>query len=76
MQAELVLTERALEVLDGWPGAAPEDLVENLLAVLVAEAKDETDPARKRKLETLIDSVREVGVAITSEVLAKVLTGG
>jgi hypothetical protein len=75
LPGEVAITEKAHSILDGWPGAAPEELVENLLAVLVASAANETDPARKRRLETLASTIREVGVSITSEVIAKVLTG-
>jgi hypothetical protein len=76
LPAEVSLTEKAHTILDGWPGAAPEELVENLLAVLAVAAADEPDPARKRRLERLAETIREVGVSITSEVIAKVLTGG
>jgi len=74
--AELRLTDRARSVLDGWPGAAPSDLAENLLAVLVDQANKERDPVRKRRLEKLVDTVKELGISLTSEVLAKVITGG
>ena len=72
----MTITEKAHTVLDGWPGAAPEELVENLLTVLTVAAADETDPARKRRLERLAKTIREVGISVTSEVIAKVLTGG
>jgi hypothetical protein len=74
--AEVVLTERTYEVLDGWPGAAPEELVANLLAVLARAAESEADPVRRSKLERLAETVREVGVSMADEVLAKVMTGG
>ena len=80
---EVALTEKAhlvLDgwpvVLDGWPGAAPEELVENLLAVMQEAADDEPDPAKKRRLQSFYDTVKEVGINVTSEVIAKVLTGG
>jgi hypothetical protein len=73
---EVMVTEKAHKILDGWPGAAPEELVENLLAVLAVAAADEQDPARKRRLESLASTIREIGVSVTSEVIAKVLTGG
>ncbi len=72
---EVAVTERAHTVLDGWPGAGPEELVENLLAVLLTAAATETDPARKGRLERLIETIREVGVATAGEVLSKVLLG-
>lgn len=76
LPGEVVLTDKAYEILDGWPGAAPEELVENLLAVIASTAASEPDPSRKRRLETLGATIRETGVAITSEVIAKVLLGG
>jgi hypothetical protein len=72
----VALTEKAHTILDGWPGAAPEELVENLLAVVHEAAEDEPDPAKKRHLQSLYGTIKDVGVNITSEVLAKVLTGG
>jgi hypothetical protein len=76
LPSEVTITEKAHTILDGWPGAAPEELVENLLAVLAVAAADEPNPVRKRRLETLAETIREVGVSVTSEVIAKVLTGG
>ncbi|HEX8123752.1 MAG TPA: hypothetical protein VF549_21050 [Solirubrobacteraceae bacterium] len=69
-------TDRAFEVLDGWPGASSQDLVENMLAVLTERAQGATDPDERRRLERWRDTVRELGVSTASEVLAKVLTGG
>jgi|SRR5581483_2348201 len=76
LPGEVAFTEKAHSILDGWPGAAPEELVENLLAVVAAKAAEESDPGRKRRLETLYETIRELGVSVTSEVIAKVLTGG
>jgi len=75
LPAEVELTERAHTVLDGWPGAAPDELAENLLAVLTAAVASERDPHRKRRLERVIETVRELGVSTAGEVLAKVLLG-
>ena len=72
---EVAITERAHAVLDGWPGAAPEELVENLVAVLTTAAATEPDPARQGRLERVLETVRELGVATASEVLSKVLLG-
>ena len=69
-------TDRAFEVLDGWPGASNQDLAENLIAVLTERAERESDPEKKRRLERWRDTVKELGVSTASEVLAKVLTGG
>jgi len=76
MPAEVIVTERAHAVLDGWPGARPDDLGENLLAVLLAAVEAEPDPARKKRFKQLAETVREVGVSTAGEVLAKVLMGG
>jgi hypothetical protein len=73
---EVALTDRAHAVLDGWPGASPTELVENLLAVLVRSAAEEGDPTRRKRLETLAAAIKEVGVSVTSEVIAKVVAGG
>lgn len=73
---EVELTEKTHTVLDGWPGAAPDDLGENLLAVLLAAAEADPDPDRKQRFKKLAETVREVGVSTAGEVLAKVLMGG
>ncbi|MEK6275535.1 MAG: hypothetical protein AABM30_09375 [Actinomycetota bacterium] len=76
MPAEVVLTTRAHTVLDGWPGAAPDELFENLVAVLAAAIASEPDPVRKKRLERLAGTIKEVGVEVTAEVVSKVLLGG
>lgn len=73
---EISLTGKSREVLDGWPGATPRELVDNLLAVLTFVAANEPDPQRRGRLEGLVTAIKDVGVAVTSEVLAKVITGG
>jgi hypothetical protein len=74
--AEVAFSDRAHAVVDGWPGAAPDELVENLLAVVVAAASSEKDPTRKRRLEGLVESVRELGVATAGDLLARAFAGG
>lgn len=76
LPAEVAMTESAHRVLDGWPGAAPDELVENLLAVLLEELSTETDPVRKRGLKRLVETIREVGVATAGDVLGRALMGG
>lgn len=76
LPSEVALTDRARTVLEGWPGAAPEDLFQNFMAVLAERAAAEPDPSRKRRLERVSETVKELGVATASEVLAKVLAGG
>jgi hypothetical protein len=73
---EVAFSDRAHAVLDGWPGAAPKELVENLLAVVAAAAASEQDPKRKRRLEGLAETVRELGVATAGDVLARAFAGG
>jgi hypothetical protein len=75
LPAEVVLTDRTSRILDGWPGAAPDELVENLLAVLARAAASEADPARRSRLERFAETVREIGVSTVGEVLAKVMMG-
>jgi hypothetical protein len=76
VSAFVAVTERTHAVLDGWPGATSQELVENLLAVLTERAAREPDGDKRRRLERVRDTVRELGVSTASEVLAKVLTGG
>jgi hypothetical protein len=76
LPAEVELTDRARAVLDGWPGAEPSDLAENLLAVLAERAEHEPDPTQKLRLQQLLSTMKELGISVTSEVLAKVITGG
>lgn len=73
---EVAFTEKAHTILDGWPGAAPTELAENLIAVLTAEVAQEEEPTRRRRLEATLGALRELGVSVTSDVLAKVITGG
>lgn len=74
--AEVKLTDRARAAVDGWPGADPSDLVENLLAVLAERERAESDPIQKRRWQTLLATIREIGVGVAGEVLAKAITGG
>jgi hypothetical protein len=74
--SEVQLTDRARSILDGWPGADPRELVENLLAVLAEQARSELDPTKKKRLEAVGSTIKDLGVATVSETLAKVLTGG
>jgi hypothetical protein len=73
--AEVILTDHARVVLDGWPGAQPQDLAENLLAVLEERAEQETDPVRKSRLRQVGQTIREIGIPVIGEVLARVAAG-
>jgi hypothetical protein len=74
--AEVKLTDRARAVLDGWPLVEPSDLAQNLLAVLTERVESESDPTRKRRLHQLLNTVEKLGISVTGEILAKVITGG
>jgi hypothetical protein len=74
--AEVEITEKTHTVLDGWPGASPDELFNNDLAVLAAAMASETDPVRKNRLERLMGALKEVGVEVAGEALSKVLLGG
>jgi hypothetical protein len=76
MPAEVALTERAHAVLDGWPGAPPVELGENLLAVLAKAIAEEPDPAKKSRLQRLAGTIRDVGVDAAGDILVRVLMGG
>jgi hypothetical protein len=76
MPAEVFLTDRAHAVIDSWPGATPDQIVENLLAVLAEQAEHEPDPAKKKRLAQFGEIVKELGVSTASEVLTKVMLGG
>jgi hypothetical protein len=73
--AIVALAPRAFESLDGWPSESPAELYEQLLAAISAEADATGDPTRKRRLQKFGESLRELGVATASEVLARALLG-
>jgi hypothetical protein len=75
LPAEVVMTDRTRVYLDAWPGAEPSELAENFLAVLTAAIAAETDPERKGRLERFAGAVRELGVAVTADVLAQLMLG-
>lgn len=76
LPAFVTFTDRAFAVLDGWPGASDQELVNNLLAVLAERAANESDAEKKKRFERLGETVRELGVSTAGDVLAKVLMGG
>jgi hypothetical protein len=76
LPAIVSITERTFTVVDGWPGASAEELLENLVAVLAERAAAEEDPERRKRFERVGETIRELGVSTASEVLAKVLMGG
>jgi hypothetical protein len=68
------LTEKALQVVAGWPGAASDDVVSRLLDVLNAEIEQTHDPDQRSKLEKLRDVVAGIGRDVLTDVLSKALT--
>lgn len=69
------LTPRAFEALDGWPSDSPAQLYERLLRGIADEADATTDPERKRRLQRVGESLRELGITTASEVLSRVILG-
>jgi hypothetical protein len=71
----VVPTERALQLLAGWPadGAVA---VERLLATLQARIEATSDEEERGKLRRVLDAVQGVGENITAEVLTNVMLGG
>jgi hypothetical protein len=76
LPAEVDITDRARAVLDGWPGAAPTQLAENLAGGSGGGRSLRDRPVRKSRLMQMAETVKEVGVSTAGEVLAKVLMGG
>jgi hypothetical protein len=67
------LTEKALQMVAGWPGAARDDVVLRLLDVLNAEIEQTDDPDQRSKLEKLRDVVAGIGRDVLTDVLSKAL---
>ena len=72
---EIVFTARTQFSLAGWPGAEPDELVRDLLAVIAELEELEGDPQKKKRLSELGRSVRDVGTEVAGEVLAKLILG-
>src|SRR5438552_3080488 len=58
------LTERGARAVSLWPRA------EQLVQVIQARADAEADPVRKKALLSLLETVREIGVPVLSEILS------
>ncbi len=71
----VVPTERALQLLEGWP-ADGEVALARLLTALQTEIDSTDDEEEKSKLRHVLDAVQGVGENVAAEVLTKVLTGG
>lgn len=75
MPAAVALTDRARTQLDGWPGASPEDLVENLVAVISEQARQEPNSTKRRRLQAIVEAFRELGIQTASEIVSKAIMG-
>jgi hypothetical protein len=58
------LTERGARAVSLWPRA------EQLVQVIEARAEAEADPVRKKALQSLLETMKEIGVPVLSEILA------
>ena len=58
------LTERGARAVSLWPRA------EQFVQVIEARAESEADPVRKKALRSLLETVKEVGVPVLSEILS------
>jgi hypothetical protein len=70
------LTEKAYQVVAGWPAKPGEDTYRELLAVLEQKIEESDSPDERDRLRKLRDGVYEVGREVLVEVLAKAATGG
>ena len=71
----VVPTERALQLIEGWP-ADGEVALARLIAALQSQIDSTNDEDEKGKIRRVIDAVQGVGENIAAEVLTKVITGG
>lgn len=72
--AEVILTEKAFQALDGWPGGSNIDMAVSLIAAIGDRAGIEGDPEKRSKLESLGKTAKEIGVETISEIVAKIAT--
>ena len=73
--AAVALTDRARTQLDGWPGASPEELAENLVAVITEQAQNESNSTRRRNLQAVVEALRDLGIKAASEIISKAVMG-
>ncbi len=71
----VVPTERALQLLAGWP-ADGEVALARLIAALQTQIDATSDEEEKGKLKRVLDAVQGVGENIAAEVLTKMMMGG
>jgi hypothetical protein len=71
----VVPTERALQLLAGWP-ADGEVALARLIATLQTQIDATSDEEEKGKLRRVLDAVQGVGENVAAEVLTKVMMGG
>jgi len=71
----VVPTERALQLLAGWP-ADGEVALARLISALQAQIDATADEEEKGKLKRALDAVQGIGEGVAVEVLTKVMMGG
>lgn len=71
----VVPTERALQLLEGWP-ADGEVALARLIAALQAQIDSTEDEDEKGNVRRVLDAVQGVGENVAAEVMTKVLMGG
>lgn len=71
----VVPTERALQLLEGWPGDG-EVALARLIAALQTQIDATVDEDEKGKVRRVLDAVQGVGENVAAEVLTKVMMGG
>jgi hypothetical protein len=69
------LTDKALQLVAGWPSTTGEAALAKLVAELNERIGAEPDEEKKGKLVRLRDGVLDVGKEVAAGVLTKVLTG-
>jgi hypothetical protein len=71
----VVPTERALQLIEGWP-ADGEVALARLVNALQTQIDSTNDEDEKGKIRRVIDAVQGVGENVAAEVLTKVIMGG
>ena len=69
------LTDKALQLVAGWPSTTGEAALQKLLAELDERIEAEPDEEKRGKLVSLRDGLLDVGNDVAAGVLTKVLTG-
>jgi hypothetical protein len=67
-------TEKALQLLAGWPTSG-EAAFQKLLSIVDDRIAEAPDVQEKGRLRTLRDSLVEIGEGVAAEMLVKLMTG-